>query len=189
MLPVRTLHGRRGNRRCLDTFGEAGKMEKARVLRITGAETWDNRCKLAKFPNPLWLGCETRGAPGSPFRKAQPGKRKSHGVAFERRGFPAAGHEKAARICYTASNAGARRPAGTRRRVCWMTGQEEANEQVQLELARLRQEHRDLDAAIDAMVSLGTADTIQIQRLKKRKLVLKDRIKQLEDQTVPDIIA
>ena len=70
-----------------------------------------------------------------------------------------------------------------------MTGQEEANEQVQLELARLRQEHRDLDAAIDAMVALGTADTIQIQRLKKRKLVLKDRIKQLEDQTVPDIIA
>ncbi|MBS1168284.1 MAG: hypothetical protein H6R00_4309 [Proteobacteria bacterium] len=70
-----------------------------------------------------------------------------------------------------------------------MTGQEEANEQVQLELARLRQEHRDLDAAIDAMVLLGTADTIQIQRLKKRKLVLKDRIKQLEDQTVPDIIA
>ena len=70
-----------------------------------------------------------------------------------------------------------------------MTGQEEANEQVQLELAQLRQEHRDLDSAIDAMVSLGTADSIQIQRLKKRKLVLKDRIKQLEDQTVPDIIA
>jgi hypothetical protein len=70
-----------------------------------------------------------------------------------------------------------------------MTGQEEGNEQVQLELARLRQEHRDLDAAIDAMVALGTADSIQIQRLKKRKLVLKDRIKQLEDQTVPDIIA
>lgn len=70
-----------------------------------------------------------------------------------------------------------------------MTGQEDGNEQVQLELARLRQEHRDLDAAIDAMVALGTADTIQIQRLKKRKLVLKDRIKQLENQTVPDIIA
>lgn len=75
------------------------------------------------------------------------------------------------------------------RRVRWMTGQEDDNEQVQLELARLRQEHRDLDAAIDAMVALGTADTIQIQRLKKRKLVLKDRIKQLENQTVPDIIA
>lgn len=70
-----------------------------------------------------------------------------------------------------------------------MTGQEDDNEQVQLELARLRQEHRDLDAAIDAMVALGTSDTIQIQRLKKRKLVLKDRIKQLENQTVPDIIA
>lgn len=70
-----------------------------------------------------------------------------------------------------------------------MTGNEEGNEQVQLELARLRQEHRDLDAAIDAMVALGTADTIQVQRLKKRKLALKDRIKQIENQTVPDIIA
>ena len=50
-------------------------------------------------------------------------------------------------------------------------------------------QQNDLDAAIDAMVSLGTADSIQIQRLKKRKLVLRDRIQQLEDQTVPDIIA
>ncbi|WP_181701172.1 YdcH family protein [Chthonobacter albigriseus] len=60
---------------------------------------------------------------------------------------------------------------------------------VRVELARLRQEHRDLDAAISAMVTLGTNDTIQIQRLKKRKLVLKDRIQFLEDQIVPDIIA
>lgn len=60
---------------------------------------------------------------------------------------------------------------------------------VRVELARLRQEHRDLDAAISAMVTLGTGDTIQIQRLKKRKLVLKDRIQFLEDQIVPDIIA
>lgn len=105
------------------------------------------------------------------------------------RGFAVEGHEKAPQICYTATKAGAWLPVGKSQRVFWMTGQEEANEQVQLELARLRQEHRDLDAAIDAMVALGTADTIQIQRLKKRKLVLKDRIKQLEDQTVPDIIA
>lgn len=60
---------------------------------------------------------------------------------------------------------------------------------VRMELARLRQEHRDLDAAISAMEALGTGDTIQIQRLKKRKLVLKDRIQHLEDQIVPDIIA
>ncbi|WP_237153100.1 YdcH family protein [Oryzibacter oryziterrae] len=63
------------------------------------------------------------------------------------------------------------------------------DEAVRLELARLRQEHRDLDAAIEAMIALGSGDSIQIQRLKKRKLVLKDRIKILENQTVPDIIA
>jgi hypothetical protein len=66
---------------------------------------------------------------------------------------------------------------------------EHDEDEVRLELARLRQEHRDLDAAIAAMVELGTGDTVQIQRLKKRKLALKDRIKLLEDQTVPDIIA
>jgi hypothetical protein len=54
----------------------------------------------------------------------------------------------------------------------------------------LRQEHRDLDAAIQAMVEAGSgADTIRIQRLKKRKLVLKDRIAVLEDRLLPDIIA
>lgn len=69
-------------------------------------------------------------------------------------------------------------------------GMTELDEQeVRMELARLRQEHRDLDAAIGAMQALGTGDSIQIQRLKKRKLVLKDRITFLEDQIVPDIIA
>ncbi len=68
-----------------------------------------------------------------------------------------------------------------------MTGHDE--QEVRMELARLRQEHRDLDAAIAAMVALGTSDTIQVQRLKKRKLVLKDRITFLEDQILPDIIA
>ena len=66
---------------------------------------------------------------------------------------------------------------------------EHENEEVRLELARLRQEHRDLDTAIAALAELGTGDSIQIQRLKKRKLALKDRIQILEDQTVPDIIA
>ncbi|MBH0239402.1 YdcH family protein [Methylobrevis albus] len=60
---------------------------------------------------------------------------------------------------------------------------------VRIELARLRQEHRDLDAAIDALTKLGNSDSLQIQRLKKRKLALKDRIGFLEDQVVPDIIA
>ena len=63
-------------------------------------------------------------------------------------------------------------------------------EEVRRELLQLRQEHRDLDAAIQAMEETGaTADTIRIQRLKKRKLVLKDRIAVLEDRLLPDIIA
>ena len=57
------------------------------------------------------------------------------------------------------------------------------------ELARLRQEHRDLDSAIDALQSKPGPDLLQLQRLKKRKLVLKDRISALEDKLLPDIIA
>ncbi|WP_036259173.1 YdcH family protein [Methylocapsa aurea] len=60
---------------------------------------------------------------------------------------------------------------------------------LQAELEHLRQEHRDLDAAIDALLHLGAADRLQIQRLKKRKLVLRDRLSFLEDQLTPDIIA
>ena len=66
---------------------------------------------------------------------------------------------------------------------------EHENEEVRLELARLRQEHRDLDTAIAAMAELGTGDSIQIQRLKKRKLALKDKIMLLEAMLVPDIPA
>jgi hypothetical protein len=60
---------------------------------------------------------------------------------------------------------------------------------VRNELARLRQEHRDLDTAIDALHDQPRADNLQLQRLKKRKLVLKDRISALEDKLLPDIIA
>ncbi len=66
---------------------------------------------------------------------------------------------------------------------------EEERAQLQAEYERLRQEHRDLDAAIEALLQLGTADRLQIQRLKKRKLVLRDRLAFLEDQLTPDIIA
>ena len=60
---------------------------------------------------------------------------------------------------------------------------------VRNELAQLRQEHRDLDTAIDALQGKPRPDSLQIQRLKKRKLILKDRIGFLEDQLTPDIIA
>ena len=56
-------------------------------------------------------------------------------------------------------------------------------------LAALRMEHRDLDVAIDALMSLHAPDQIQLARLKKRKLRLKDEIAVLEDIAVPDIIA
>ncbi len=68
-----------------------------------------------------------------------------------------------------------------------MTGQDDR--EVREELERLRQEHRDLDAAIAAMAEAANADPIRIQRLKKRKLMLKDRITKLEDRLLPDIIA
>ncbi len=56
-------------------------------------------------------------------------------------------------------------------------------------LARLRQEHRELDAAIVAIEAHTPFDALQVKRLKKRKLLLKDRITELEDQLTPDIIA
>ena len=56
-------------------------------------------------------------------------------------------------------------------------------------LASLKTEHRDLDAAIDALTGAGSTDQLQIARLKKRKLRLKDQITVVEDQLVPDILA
>lgn len=57
------------------------------------------------------------------------------------------------------------------------------------ELARLQQEHRDLDAAITALEVTPGSDLLQVKRLKKRKLYLRDRISFIEDQLTPDIIA
>lgn len=68
-------------------------------------------------------------------------------------------------------------------------GGERNDEAMVAELARLRQEHRDLDAAIEALEAISAKDQLQIQRLKKRKLYLKDRIIALSDQVTPDIIA
>ena len=58
------------------------------------------------------------------------------------------------------------------------------------QIERLREEHRDLDAAIAALSDVGqAADRLQLQRLKKRKLMLRDKLVLLEDQLTPDIIA
>jgi hypothetical protein len=56
-------------------------------------------------------------------------------------------------------------------------------------LAQLSEEHRDLDAAITAMVDSGVRDQIILTRLKKRKLQLKDQITKIQDRLLPDIIA
>jgi hypothetical protein len=61
--------------------------------------------------------------------------------------------------------------------------------ELETDLARLKQEHRDLDMAIEALEHMVAGDQLQIQRLKKRKLFLKDQIIQIEDQITPDIIA
>ncbi|MEE4014488.1 MULTISPECIES: YdcH family protein [Roseibium] len=60
---------------------------------------------------------------------------------------------------------------------------------LRMQLAQLRQEHRDLDAAVEALASTSNQDALQLQRLKKKKLMIKDRITALEDQLFPDIIA
>jgi hypothetical protein len=57
------------------------------------------------------------------------------------------------------------------------------------ELVQLRAEHRQLDCEIVALEGNATADQLLIKRLKKKKLVLKDRITQIEDRLLPDIIA
>lgn len=67
-----------------------------------------------------------------------------------------------------------------------MADQDQA--EIRLIVARLKQEHEDYDAAINAMIQTG-CDMLRIQRMKKKKLVLKDKISKLEDQIIPDIIA
>ena len=62
-------------------------------------------------------------------------------------------------------------------------------EEIRKRLAALRVEHRDLDAAIDALTAAGSPDQLQIARLKRRKLALKDQIAIMEDYLTPDIIA
>lgn len=62
-------------------------------------------------------------------------------------------------------------------------------DEMRKRLEVLRIEHRDLDAAIDALSTASNIDQLQIARLKKRKLKLKDQIALIEDYLIPDIIA
>jgi hypothetical protein len=62
-------------------------------------------------------------------------------------------------------------------------------EVLQIELGVLKQEHRDLDEAVLALEERGIRDQLTIQRLKKKKLALKDKIAVIEDRLTPDIIA
>jgi hypothetical protein len=67
-----------------------------------------------------------------------------------------------------------------------MSEQDQA--ELRMALARLRQDHADFDVAIEAMLKTG-CDPLQIQRMKKKKLTIKDQLIRLEDQVLPDIIA
>jgi hypothetical protein len=62
-------------------------------------------------------------------------------------------------------------------------------EAIKARIAELKQEHQDLDAAVTALEAGARPDQIQIARLKKRKLALRDQVVLLEDQLTPDIIA
>ncbi|MCJ8157807.1 YdcH family protein [Sphingomonas sp. LaA6.9] len=64
-----------------------------------------------------------------------------------------------------------------------------STDEVKARLELLRIEHRDLDSAISSLADLSAADQLQLARLKKRKLRLRDEIAVLEDQLIPDIIA
>ncbi len=66
---------------------------------------------------------------------------------------------------------------------------DDTTEELQRQLAELRQEHRDLDDVISHLARPGEFDQIKLQRLKKRKLMLKDQIARVESLLHPDIIA
>jgi hypothetical protein len=88
------------------------------------------------------------------------------------------------------------RPAAFRKILPAHTGKEQERpmeseeiRELRAVLGRLKQEHRDLDSAINALEHSGRADALQLKRLKKKKLFLRDEISRVEDQLLPDIIA
>lgn len=73
---------------------------------------------------------------------------------------------------------------------CRQSGMIDENiEEIRRQLAELLSEHRDLDDVINRISADPLQDQLQLQRLKKRKLSLKDQITKLENQLIPDIIA
>jgi hypothetical protein len=66
---------------------------------------------------------------------------------------------------------------------------DEYEEQMRERLAILKEEHRDMDDVVSRLMTTPPIDFIQLQRLKKRKLALKDEIEQIESDLIPDIIA
>lgn len=62
-------------------------------------------------------------------------------------------------------------------------------EEIRRQIAELQSAHRDLDDVIARLAESSTTDMLQVQRLKKRKLALKDQMARLESQLLPDIIA
>ena len=62
-------------------------------------------------------------------------------------------------------------------------------EALRAKLAALKSEHRDLDEVIARLAQRAPFDQLELQRMKKRKLLLKDQISQIESELVPDIIA
>jgi hypothetical protein len=71
-----------------------------------------------------------------------------------------------------------------------MSNESPANDEgLRARIAALRQEHLDLGDAVEALLAMPRPDQLQIARLKKKKLVLRDEVTRLEDQLTPDIIA
>jgi hypothetical protein len=69
-----------------------------------------------------------------------------------------------------------------------MTPSDQDQAELRMQFAKLKQDHTDFDAAIEAMIKTG-CNPLQIQRMKKKKLAVKDRLQKVEDQIIPDIIA
>jgi hypothetical protein len=74
-------------------------------------------------------------------------------------------------------------------RLAAISARMDAGQDTEARLAMLKMEHRDLDAAIEALRAMPALDQLQLARLKKRKLRLKDEIALIEDLAIPDIIA